>query len=114
MVTAKSAELAIRSIGLGYDIAADLRLKYCKRDLSDPCLIEIDDGEGRDVVLPGGVCIPNVSTSIKCDKGERMRFTSDVLSFQQVLCALLLAFAVSFCSLSGSGIEFRLKVFSKV
>lgn len=84
MSTAKSAELAIRSIGLGYDIAADLRLKYCKRDLSDPCLIDIDDGEGRDVVLPGGVWIPNVSTSIKCDKGERMRFTSDVLSFQQM------------------------------
>ncbi|OVA03771.1 Membrane attack complex component/perforin (MACPF) domain [Macleaya cordata] len=81
----KAAEIAIQSIGLGYDIATDLRLKYCKRDHSpDPCLIEIDEDQGRDIVLPGGISIPNVSKSIKCDKGERMRFSSDVLSFQQM------------------------------
>ncbi|XP_058090154.1 MACPF domain-containing protein At4g24290 [Magnolia sinica] len=80
----EAAKTAIESIGLGYDIATDLRLKFCKRDLSDPCLIELDDGQGRDIVLPGGISIPNVSKSIKCDKGERMRFRSDVLSFQQM------------------------------
>ncbi|KAF6159671.1 hypothetical protein GIB67_029929 [Kingdonia uniflora] len=87
----RAAEIAIQSIGLGYDIAIDLRLKYCKRDNNgakskDSCLIEIDEDKdgGRDVVLPGGVTVPNVSKSIKCDKGERMRFSSDVLSFQQV------------------------------
>ncbi|KAI3861204.1 hypothetical protein MKX03_021523 [Papaver bracteatum] len=69
----KAAEIAIQSIGLGYDIAIDLRLKYCKRDTSN---------QGR-VVLPGGISIQSVSKSIKCDKGERMRFSSDVLSFQQ-------------------------------
>lgn len=88
----KSAELAIHSIGLGYDIAADLRLKYCKREFSDPCLIVLDDGEGRDVVLPGGVSIPKVSRSIKCDKGERMRFATDVLTFQQVPILLTFSF----------------------
>ncbi|OVA03767.1 Membrane attack complex component/perforin (MACPF) domain [Macleaya cordata] len=81
----KVAETAIQSIGLGYDIASDLRLEYCKRDHSpDPCLIELDEDPGRDIVLPGGISIPNVSNSIKCDKGERMRFSSDVLSFQQM------------------------------
>ncbi|KAH9685090.1 MACPF domain-containing protein [Citrus sinensis] len=80
----KAAEVAIGSIGRGYDIAIDLRLKYCKGDLKDSRLIEIDEDGGREIVLPGGISIPNVSKSIKCDKGERTRFRSDVLSFQQM------------------------------
>ncbi|XP_073099613.1 MACPF domain-containing protein At4g24290-like [Elaeis guineensis] len=80
----KAAEIAISSIGLGYDIAADIRLKYCKREIPDPYLIELDRDQVQDVVLPGGLCIPNVPKSIKCDKGERMRFRSDVLTFQQM------------------------------
>ena len=81
----RAADIAIGSIGRGYDISIDLRLKYCKGDPTDLRLIEIDEDEGRDVVLPGGITIPAVSKSIKCDKGERTRFRSDVLSFQQVL-----------------------------
>ncbi|CAK9139383.1 unnamed protein product [Ilex paraguariensis] len=77
------AEVAIQSIGLGYDVAEDLRIKYCKRR-SESRLISIDEDQVRDIVIPGGILIQNVSKSIKCDKGERMRFSSDVLSFQQV------------------------------
>lgn len=81
-----TAESAIRSIGLGYDIAAiDIRLKYCKqRNLPDPLLIELGHDEVQDIVLPGNLTVAGVPKSIKCDKGERMRFRSDVLSFQQV------------------------------
>ncbi|CAH1445238.1 unnamed protein product [Lactuca virosa] len=90
---AEAANFAIQSIGCGYDISLDLRLKYRKGEsFSDVganqnrnCrLIEIEEDEGRDIVLPGGLLIPNVSKSIKCDKGERTRFRSDVLSFQQM------------------------------
>ncbi|KAB2051252.1 hypothetical protein ES319_A12G043900v1 [Gossypium barbadense] len=80
----KAAEIAIASIGCGYDIGTDIRLKYCKVDSKDPCLIEIDEDGGREIVLPGGISVPNMSKSIKCDKGERTRFRSDVLSFQQM------------------------------
>ncbi|XP_028796670.1 MACPF domain-containing protein At4g24290-like [Neltuma alba] len=80
----KAAETAIGSIGRGYDICNDLRLKYCKGEPINSRLIEIDEGDGREVVLPDGISIPNVSKSIKCDKGERTRFRSDVLSFQQM------------------------------
>ncbi|CAL0334320.1 unnamed protein product [Lupinus luteus] len=80
----KAAEFAIGSIGRGYDISTDLRLKYCKGDSINSRLIEIDENDGREVVLAGGVSIPNVSKSIKCDKGERTRFRSDVLPFQQM------------------------------
>lgn len=80
----KAAEAAIQSIGLGYDLAEDLRLKYCKRSSPHSRLISIDDDRVHDIVIPGGIAIPNVPKSIKCDKGDRMRFGSDVLSFQQM------------------------------
>lgn len=83
----RAAEVAIGSIGIGYDLTADIRLKFCDRSSppeEDPCLIELDRSELHEIVLPGGLSVPNVPKSIKCDKGERMRFRSDVLSFQQV------------------------------
>ncbi|XP_050210010.1 MACPF domain-containing protein At4g24290 [Mercurialis annua] len=80
----EAAEIAIGSIGRGYDITSDLRLKFCKGEGKKSQLIEIDECGGREIVLPGGISIPNVSKSIKCDKGERTRFRSDVLSFQQM------------------------------
>ena len=86
----EAAKIAIQSIGCGYDISMDLRLRCCKGDSNNPRLIEIDGDQGREVVLPGGISIPNVSRSIKCDKGERTRFRSDVLSFQQVPFVVLI------------------------
>ncbi|ESQ54900.1 hypothetical protein EUTSA_v10024705mg [Eutrema salsugineum] len=81
----KAAEVAIGSIGCGYDLAIDIRLKYCKGGSKESRLLDIKGGDDScEIVLPGGISIPNVSKSIKCDKGERMRFRSDVLSFQQM------------------------------
>ncbi|KAL3620816.1 hypothetical protein CASFOL_035728 [Castilleja foliolosa] len=77
----EAAKVAINSIGRGYDISLDVRLKYCK---GDSRLIEIDEDQGREIILPAGISVPNVSKSIKCDKGERTRFRSDVLTFQQM------------------------------
>ncbi|XP_077224298.1 MACPF domain-containing protein At4g24290-like [Tasmannia lanceolata] len=80
----KAAETAIQSIGQGYDINIDLRLKCCKKNSIDSRLIDLDGDQGRDIVIPGGIPISNVPKSITCDKGERMRFRSDVLSFKQM------------------------------
>lgn len=91
----KAAQAAIESIGLGYDLTVDLRLKYCKStSLSDPRLIAVDDDQLRDIAVPGGFCIPQVPKSIKFDKGERMRFGSDVFSFQQVEKVLPFSFEI--------------------
>ncbi|KAF7834100.1 MACPF domain-containing protein [Senna tora] len=79
----EAAEAAIKCIGLGYDLTYDIKLKYCKRYSADPRLIDVDDDHVRNIELPGGISIPNVPNSIKCDKGERLRLCSDVLSFQQ-------------------------------
>lgn len=89
----EAAKIAIGSIGRGYDISDDLRLKYCKGQTIDSRLIDVGDEGGREIVLPGGIVIQNVPKSINCDKGERTRFRSDVLSFQQVL------FSISCCTL---------------
>lgn len=78
----EAAKVAIQSIGRGYDVSLDIRLKYCK---GDSHLIVIDEDRGQDIVLPGGILISDVPKSIKCDKGERTRFRSDVLPFQQVI-----------------------------
>ncbi|KAL9258500.1 MACPF domain-containing protein [Drosera capensis] len=77
------AETAIAAIGRGYDVNADLRLKYCKGEGKGSRLIEIEE-RVEDVMLPGGIVVSGVSKSIRCDKGERTRFRSDVFSFQQM------------------------------
>lgn len=81
------AEEAVQCIGLGYDLTLNLRLKYCKKQQTRErsTLINVDDGHVRDIAIPGGILVQNVPKSINCDKGERMRFSSDVLSFQKVL-----------------------------
>ncbi|KAK8522385.1 hypothetical protein V6N13_115355 [Hibiscus sabdariffa] len=85
MPAPKTAEIAIGSIGCGYDIGMDLRLRYCKgNDSKDSCLIELDEDGGHEIDIPGGISIPNVSKAIKCNKGELTRITSDVLSFQEM------------------------------
>lgn len=84
---ALAVEDVINSIGLGYDLTNDLRLKSCKHDFK---LITIDHDNLRTVELPGRVSIPNVPKSIKCDKGDRMRLCSDVISFQQVHVYIIL------------------------
>ncbi|KAJ6292127.1 hypothetical protein OIU76_024104 [Salix suchowensis] len=80
----KATEEAIEAIGLGYDLGLDLRLKSCKKNSPKLIVINDDDKQVHKMVIPGGFTIPNVPKSIKCDKGERLRFSSDVLSFQQM------------------------------
>lgn len=75
-----AAERAVNVIGLGYDLCNDIRLSACKSRL-----VEIDNINTRDLVFPAGVVVSDVPNSIKCDKGERTRFHSDVLPFNQVL-----------------------------
>ncbi|KAL2241308.1 UNVERIFIED_CONTAM: MACPF domain-containing protein, partial [Sesamum indicum] len=81
-----AAEEAVQCIGLGYDLTLDLRLKYCKKQQGSKDgsrLISMDVDQVRDIAVPGGILVQNVPKSINCDKGERMRFSSDILSFQQ-------------------------------
>ncbi|KAK9115801.1 hypothetical protein Sjap_014748 [Stephania japonica] len=74
-------EEAVRCLGRGYDVTSDFRLKYCK---GDQRLVALDKSETRDLVIPGFGVVPNVSVDVKCDKGDRIRYRSDVLEFNQM------------------------------
>ncbi|XP_057547493.1 MACPF domain-containing protein At1g14780-like [Amaranthus tricolor] len=72
---------AVEALGFGFDLTSDFRLKFAKKER----LIVFDETHKRDVFIPGiNVSIPGVSVDIRCDKGEQLRFKSDVLQFNQM------------------------------
>lgn len=75
---------ALECLGKGFDLTSDFRIKFAKGDGSTR-LVKIDEVNKRDIVVPGGgATIADVSDDIRCDKGDRLRFKSDVLQFNQV------------------------------
>ncbi|KAL3635925.1 hypothetical protein CASFOL_020472 [Castilleja foliolosa] len=72
---------ALSSLGKGFDITSDFRLKYCKGDQRLIILNETDTGE---LLIPGFGSFNNVSVDIKSDKGDRTRYQSDILDFNQM------------------------------
>ncbi|KAL1535677.1 MACPF domain-containing protein-like protein [Salvia divinorum] len=75
---------ATEALGLGFDLASDFRLKFVKRCPAGGRLVILDERRKRDVVVPGGATIRDVPESIHIDKGDHMRFKSDVLQFNQM------------------------------
>lgn len=75
---------ATEALGQGFDLASDFRLKFIKRCPHGGRLVHLDDHRKRDVVLPGGVTISDLPECIHVDKGDHIRFKSDVLQFNQV------------------------------
>ncbi|XP_051133398.1 MACPF domain-containing protein At4g24290-like [Andrographis paniculata] len=75
---------ATEALGQGFDLASDFRLKFVKRCPHGCRLVHFDEQRKRDVVLPGGATVPGVPESIRVDKGDHIRFKSDVLQFNQM------------------------------
>ncbi|KAJ4957250.1 hypothetical protein NE237_014033 [Protea cynaroides] len=74
---------AVQSLGLGFDLTNDFRLKFAKGN-PDERLVVVDEANTRDIVIPGGWTINGVSNDIKCDKGDTVRFKSDVVEFNKM------------------------------
>lgn len=74
-----AALLAVESLGCGFDLTSDYRLKYRKGTL-----LQRQHNSTKDLNIPGSITIPDISRDIRCDKGERMRFASEVMQFQQM------------------------------
>ncbi|CAA6664761.1 unnamed protein product [Spirodela intermedia] len=74
-------ERALKCLGRGFDVTRDFRAKYCKGKESLVLLRK----ETRELQVPGFGTVHGVSVDIKCDKGERTRYRSDVLEFSQEL-----------------------------
>ncbi|KAE9601136.1 hypothetical protein Lal_00023960 [Lupinus albus] len=87
-----AVEDALECVGKGFDLASDFRLKFAKGigENKKKRLVVIDEHSRRDILIPGAagggasISIKGVSESIKCDKGDRIRFKSDVLEFNQM------------------------------
>ncbi|KAK2980437.1 hypothetical protein RJ640_013991 [Escallonia rubra] len=81
--------IALESLGSGFDLASDFRLKFVKKCPSGGAgaggrLVVLDEADKRDVLVPGGGTIRGVPEGIRFDKGDRIRLKSDVLEFNQV------------------------------
>ncbi|XXG58988.1 hypothetical protein AAC387_Pa04g1158 [Persea americana] len=74
-------ERALDCLGRGFDITSDFRMKYCK---GKQRLVSLNEADTRDLLVPGFGLFPAVSVDIKCGKGERVRYQSDVLQFHQM------------------------------
>ncbi|KAK4479708.1 hypothetical protein RD792_015240 [Penstemon davidsonii] len=72
---------ALGSLGKGFDLCSDFRLKFCK---GKERLILLNETDTRELSVPGFGSFHNVSIDIKCDKGERTRYQSDILEFNQM------------------------------
>ena len=72
---------AMEALGKGFDLTSDFRLKFAK---GTQRLVVVDEFNNRDILIPAGPTIPAVPLDIRCDKGDRLRFKSDVLEFNQV------------------------------
>ncbi|CAL5214054.1 unnamed protein product [Lathyrus oleraceus] len=85
--------VALESLGKGFDLASDFRLRFAKGIReggggdSRKRLVVLDEQNKRDILIPGAggaTIIKGVSENIRCDKGDRIRFKSDVLEFNQM------------------------------
>ncbi|KAL9330270.1 hypothetical protein ACSQ67_005273 [Phaseolus vulgaris] len=74
-------ERALNSLGKGFDLTFDFRLKFCK---GEERLVLLNDTEKRELTVPGFGPISDVSGDIKCDKGDCTRYQSDILTFNQM------------------------------
>lgn len=84
--------VALESLGKGFDLASDFRLRFAKGirgggNSKSKRLVVLDEQNKRDILIPGAggaTVIKGVSENIRCDKGDRIRFKSDVLEFNQM------------------------------
>jgi hypothetical protein len=72
---------ALSSLGKGFDLTSDFRLKYCK---GDDRLVMLNETENAELHVPGFGHFNAVSVDIKCDKGDSTRYQSDILNFNQM------------------------------
>lgn len=72
---------ALSSLGKGFDLTSDFRLKYCK---GKDRLVLLNETQTKELQIPGFGSFNHVSNDIKCGKGDRIRYQSDILDFNQM------------------------------
>ena len=94
MISESMIARAIDSLGKGFDLTSDFRLKYCK---GRERLILLSEEQKKPLFVPGFGTLANpISIDVKCDKGDNTRNQSDILDFSQVI---LVSFFLPFLGL---------------
>ena len=74
---------AVQALGRGFDVNYDKRLLYCK-GVAGSKVVEIDGEHTRDLLLAGGILLPNVSRDIRSSLDPIGRQSSGVCTFHEV------------------------------
>ncbi|KAM3227576.1 hypothetical protein ACQJBY_059373 [Aegilops geniculata] len=76
-------EEVARALGAGFDLTSDFRLRFAKLRRR---LVDLNEAGARDVPVPGGggAVLRGIPRDVGIDKGDRIRFRSDVLEFNQM------------------------------
>lgn len=78
---------AAQALGRGFDVTSDFRLGFVKGAVGS-VLVKIEQENVQNLVAPGGIVIPDVSSDIRCVTGERTHYKSDLLPFVEVTMLL--------------------------
>jgi hypothetical protein len=78
---------AAQALGRGFDVTSDFRLGFVKGAVGS-VLVKIEQENVQNLVAPGGIVIPEVSSDIRCVMGERTHYKSDLLPFVEVMMML--------------------------
>ncbi|XP_011011314.1 PREDICTED: MACPF domain-containing protein CAD1-like [Populus euphratica] len=75
---------AVQALGRGFDVNYDKRLLYCK-GVAGSKVVEIDGEHTRDLLLAGGILLPNVSRDIRSSLDPIGRESSGVCTFHEMV-----------------------------
>lgn len=75
---------ALRALGSGFDLTSDFRLKFAKGYPNTQRLVELDYSNNKDIAICANSIIHDVPVDVGIDKGDRVRFRSDILEFNQM------------------------------
>ena len=76
---------SIQALGRGFDVTSDIRLLYCK-GAPGSRLVQLDEDHTNDLVLSGGVIVPNLSVDTERSMGKGGIERKSVCSFHEVGC----------------------------
>ncbi|XP_027065277.1 MACPF domain-containing protein CAD1 isoform X1 [Coffea arabica] len=75
---------AVHALGRGFDVNFDTRLLYCK-GVSGATVVEIDEGNTRDLCLYDNLVVPSVSRDIKTFSEPAARHASGVCTYDEMV-----------------------------
>lgn len=74
---------SIQALGRGFDVTSDIRLLYCKGSPGSR-LVHLTDDRAKDLQVSDSLIVPRISPDIELSRGEAVRETVPVYTFQKM------------------------------